>query len=327
MERAIDSIRNKMRKLKEHSKLINHIYGAEVTLAVVERWEKESRGDSADGTEAQAPLTVKEEAAECIDNISALEASLRASSNTPGVSATQAVSQQKRQLAAERGRLGGLLGALPTGFLATAELRRSYQIKRAQELRSEASITEGAKAALQLMLNGGKKSKFLPTSSMKADARKRIESLARQLKSVEEKAKSYPAACPSPGVGRYDTPPVPMSDKVSVVRLVAGIERSAEELAEKPGEFHDFYMACRRDATALRKAADAKLKSGSATGRGRAVVLRRFAQKRVRLAEAAKSLAEGAGHAEGSAQAWAQFGVRALGALAKCENFEGLICL
>lgn len=66
---------------------------------------------------------------------------------------------------------------------------------------------------------------------------------------------------------------------------------------------------------------------GSATGRGRAVVLRRFAQKRVRLAEAAKSLAEGAGHAEGSAQAWAQFGVRALGALAKCENFEGLICL
>ena len=86
-------------------------------------------------------------------------------------------------------------------------------------------------------------------------------------------------------------------------------------------------MACRRDATALRKAADAKLKSGSATGRGRAVVLRRFAQKRVRLAEAAKSLAEGAGHAEGSAQAWAQFGVRALGALAKCENFEGLICL
>ena len=62
-------------------------------------------------------------------------------------------------------------------------------------------------------------------------------------------------------------------------------------------------------------------------GHGRAVVLRRFAQKRVRLAEAAKSLAEGAGHAEGSAQAWAQFGVRALGALAKCENFEGLICL
>ena len=115
--------------------------------------------------------------------------------------------------------------------------------------------------------------------------------------------------------------------EVSVVRLVAGIERSAEELAEKPGEFHDFYMACRRDATALRKAADAKLKSGSATGRGRAVVLRRFAQKRARLAEAAKSLAEGAGHAEGSAQAWAQFGVRALGELAKCENFEGLICL
>ena len=38
MERAIDSIRDKMRKLKEQSKLINHIYGAEVALGVVERW-------------------------------------------------------------------------------------------------------------------------------------------------------------------------------------------------------------------------------------------------------------------------------------------------
>ena len=118
-----------------------------------------------------------------------------------------------------------------------------------------------------------------------------------------------------------------MSDKISVVRLVAGIERSAEELAEKPGEFHDFYMACRRDATALRGAADAKWGSGSAADRGRAVMLRRFAQKREELAEAARSLAEGAGHAEGSAEAWAKFGIRAISELAQCENFEGLACL
>ena len=116
MERAIDSIRDKMRKLKEQSKLINHIYGAEVALGVVERWLQESREG---GAEAQAPLTVKEEAAKCIDNISALEASLRVSSNTPGVTATQAVSQQKRhekrQLAAERGRFGELLGSKKEG--------------------------------------------------------------------------------------------------------------------------------------------------------------------------------------------------------------------
>jgi hypothetical protein len=167
---------------------------------------------------------------------------------------------------------------------------------------------------------------LMPTANMKATNRKTIERLTREIADVAGKAAAY--GDPPITTKRALPPAVPASDIISVIRLVAGIERCAEELAEKPGEFAAFHKACKGDAAALHQAADALWGSGTAADHGRAVVLRRRAQERAELATEALRLAKGAGGAgKGAAVAHGRSGAALLAELCACKDFGGLRAL
>lgn len=319
MDRAMVSMKAKWRELQAQCAAVNSTYGAEVDLGLVAQWAKEANGDG-DSKGRHIALTPKEQIAECIDIILSLESSLRPTSRNPGLTATAAARQQRRQLSASRKRLGELTADMPHDFQITDTLRRSYEQKRAEGLRAELAQMEATKEALQRMFQRGQNSRFMPTANMKATNRKGIERLKREIEDVAEKAAAYGA--PPINTKRALPPAVPASDKVSVILLVAGIERCAEELAEKPGEFAAFHKACNGDAAALHRAAGALSGSGTAADRGRAVVFRRRAQERAELATDALRLAKSAG-----AVACGRSGAALLLELSACSDFGGLRAL
>ena len=323
MDRAMVSLKAKWRELQGQCAAINETYGAEVSPGLVALWAKEAQGD---GKGPQIALTPKEQIAECMDIIASLEASLRSTSGNPGLTATKAAEQQRRQLSANRELLGELTAGMPHNFAFTDALRRSYEQKRAGQLRVELAQMEATKEALHSMFKRGQNSRFMPTANMKATNRKTIEKLTREIADVAGKAAAY--GDPPMTTKRALPPAVPASDIISVIRLVAGIERCAEELAEKPGEFAAFHKACKGDAAALHQAADALWGSGTAADHGRAVVLRRRAQERAELATEALRLAKGAGGAgEGAAVAHGRSGAALLAELCACKDFGRLRAL